>query len=77
MADQKYWKTLACMTTPSPGTACIWMGQDGEERFTSTRQLMKYLRTTFTNCEFKVMSYNSHGGKAIEVKYRCADGWWD
>lgn len=72
----KTWTNLAHMRTPSNANAVIWMTEDGERRFTSTRQLMKYLRTTFLDREFKVISYSWGGETHIEIKYRYTDEWW-
>ena len=68
--DGQKWTSYDVMRTPTEEYPLFWMHFDEEFKFTSTRQLMKYLRTTFPNREWKVISFKSWTGRGIEIKYR-------
>ncbi len=67
MAHEK-WFTYDCMHTPSIENPLYWMDGGTELKFTSTKQLMKYLRTTLVDREWKSISFRTINGRGIEIK---------
>lgn len=72
MTEEK-WYTYAVMPTPTDDSPVIWMDGGDELRFWSTRQLMKYLRTTLVDREWKSISFRTINGRGIEIKSRWLD----
>lgn len=68
MSEQKQWTQWHCLDMP-----CTLMsyrfGNDSSRTFQTIRELMKYVRESYPNREWKAIKINSYGGHFYEIKY--------